>query len=188
MTGPRLDHSDWVCEDECHEAGHGCRHQMVPCAQLPGGVSVLQPGLDGLVKQEVRSPGAARRHYIWCDSPVQAPHTLGPHDRCHGVTYRSVLCPPLDPVIHGKPKTHTLITVWQPWSHLILSRSSGCRRRVETTPPDIPAIMCRTCSPRFITPGGRLLLLILDHQSLTPTLTNSLWGLFITEKLLQISS
>ncbi len=50
---PRLDHSDGVGEHEGHEASSGGRYKVIPCAELPGAVPVLQPGLDCLVKQEV---------------------------------------------------------------------------------------------------------------------------------------
>ena len=68
---------------------------MVTGAQLPGAVPVLQPGLDGLVEQEVGAPAAASRDHIGGHPPVQATDPLGPYDGGHGVAYRGVLCPPL---------------------------------------------------------------------------------------------
>jgi hypothetical protein len=48
-------------------------------------------------------------------------------------------------------------------ANLILSKSSGWRRSVDTTPPDMPAIMWRswTGPKRLRRAGGQLLLLIL---------------------------
>ena len=83
---------------------------MVTSAELPGAVPLLQPGLDCLVKQEVRAPRAARRDHVGRDPPVQAPHALRPHYRGHGVAYRGVFCPPLESVIHGKPSKTRMTT------------------------------------------------------------------------------
>ena len=168
---PSFHHSYWICENECHKPCHWGGHQMFSCRQLIQRILLLHPRLYRLVKQEIRPPGTACSHHIGCHPSVQSSYSLGLDDGGHGVANGCVLGSAVTTIIHSKSAKMMMVrTFWRmTLEYLILSRSRGWSRSVDTTPPDMPAIMCLTWTwpTRFIRPGGRLLLLMVGPLELT---------------------
>ena len=112
------------------------------------GADLVREQTTNLIEEKVRAPGGASSQNVGRDSSIETSQPLRPHYGGHRVPDVGVSSTSSPTIVHSKPREMISRLLAPPpapaVSDRIFSKSRGWRRRVETTPPEMPATMWRS--------------------------------------------